>query len=232
MLALYGEPGIFLDYTVLADQVRREQRRLAAHETDAHHMRLHVTRPRYRRLHASRNLETIPGVGQDGAAVYIAFVGAPERFGSNRAFRGWSGMVPRSRQSGESETKGLRISQAGPNLVKKYAYLDADVARQRDPQIAAIYYAQMVHKGKHHTQAVCACATHLLDRVRVILTEDRAFELRDVDGSPLSRPQAREIVLERYTVPQHVRQRNNRRARRRRAEKRAERKDKRRSRAR
>jgi hypothetical protein len=232
LLELYGNQGTFLDYAALADQVRREQHRLATLEADAHHMRLHVTRPRYRRLHASRNLETILGVGQDGAAVYTAFVGAPERFASQRAFRGWSGMVPRSRQSGESETKGLQLSQAGPNLVKKYAYLNADTARQRDPQIAAIYYDQMMHKGKHHTQAVCACATHLLDRVRVILTEDRAFELRDVDGSPLSRQQAREIVLERYTVPQNVRQRNNRRARRRRAEQRAERKDKRRSRAR
>jgi transposase len=232
LLALYGDPGTFLDYALLADQVRREQRRLAALEADAHQVRLHITRPRYRRLHASRNLETIPGVGQDGAAVYTAFVGAPHRFASNRAFRGWSGMVPRSRQSGESETKGLRLSQAGPNLVKKYAYLDADVARQRDPQIAAIYYDQMMHKGKHHTQAVCACATHLLDRVRVILTEDRAYELRDVDGTPLSRQQARAIVVERYTVPKEVRQRNNRRARRQRAERRAERKDKRRSRAR
>jgi len=231
-LELYGNQGTFLDYAVLADQVRREQRRLAAFEADAHDMRLHVTRPRYRRLHASRNLETIPGVGQDGAAVYTAFVGAPDRFASTRAFRGWSGMVPCSRQSGESESKGLRLSQAGPNLIKKYAYLDADAARQRDPQIAAVYYDQMMHKGKHHTQAVCACATHLLGRVRVILSEDRAFELRDVDGTPLSREQAREIVVERYTVPEKVRQRNNRRARRQRAEQRAERKNKRRSRAR
>ena len=127
-------------------------------------------------------------------------------------------MVPRSRQSGESESKGLRLSQAGPNLIKKYAYLDADAARQRDPQIAAIYYDQMVNKGKHHTQAVCACATHLLDRVRIILTQHRAYELRDVDDTPVSRQQARAIVLEHYTVPKEVRERNNRRARRQRAE--------------
>jgi len=232
LLVLYGDQGAYVDYAALAGEVRREQQRLAAVEADAHHVRLHITRPRYRQLHASRNLQTLRGVGQDGAAVYAAFVGAPDRFPSNRAFRGWSGMVPRSRQSGESESKGLRLSQAGPDLIKKYAYLDADVARQRDPQIAAIYYDQMVHKGKHHTQAVCACATHLLDRVRVILTEDRAYELRDVDGTPLTPQQARAIVLERYTVPQEVRQRNNRRARRQRAEQQAARKEERRSRSR
>jgi len=87
----------------------------------------------------------------------------------------------------------------------------------------------MVHKGKHHTQAVCACATHLLERVRVILTEDRAYELQDVDGTPVTREQARAVIVERYTVPKEVRQRNNRRARRQRAEQQAERKEQRRS---
>jgi transposase len=232
LLVLYGEQGADVDFEALSDEVRREQRRLALVEADAHEVRLHVTRPRYRQLHASRNLETLPGVGQDGAAVYIAFVGAPERFASTRAFRGWSGMVPRSRQSGESESKGLHLSQAGPNLIKKYAYLDADTARRWDPQIAAVYYDQMVHKGKHHTQAVCACATHLLDRVRVILSEDRPYQLRDVDGRPVSKQEARQIILERYTVPEEVRKRNNRRARRQRAEEQAERKEERRSRPR
>ncbi len=151
LLDLYGDQGSYLDYAALAGEVDREQRRLAKVEADAHDLRLRVTRPRYRQLHPSRNLETMRGVGQDGAAVYIGFVGNPDRFASNRAFRGWSGMTPCSRQSGESESKGLRISKAGPNLVKKYAYLDADAARQRDPQIAAIYYDQMVRKGKHHT---------------------------------------------------------------------------------
>jgi len=232
LLELYGDQGTYLDYAALAGEVRREQHRLAILEADAHHVRLHITRPRYRQLHPSRNLQTLRGVGQDGAAVYTAFVGKPDRFACNRAFRGWSGMVPRSRQSGESESKGLRLSQAGPNLIKKYAYLDADVARQWDPQIAAIYYDQMVHKGKHHTQAVCACATHLLDRVRVILTEDRAYELRDVDGTPVTPQQARAIVVERYIVPKEVRQRSNHRARRQRAEQQAERKEERRSRSR
>ncbi|MBN1137751.1 MAG: transposase [Anaerolineae bacterium] len=232
LLVLYGDQGAYVDYAALSGEVRREQRRLAELEADTHHVRLKITRPRYRQLHDSRNLETISGVGQEGAAVYTSFVATPDRFASQRSFRGWSGMVPRSRQSGESESKGLRLSQAGPNLVKKYVYLNADVARQRDPQIAAIYYDQMVNKGKHHTQAVCTCATHLLDRVRVILTEDRAYELRDVDGTPVTPEQAKAIIAERYTVPKEVRERNNRRARRERAEEKSERKEERRSRAR
>lgn len=231
LLRLYGDLGDYLDYTALAAEVAREQSRLADLEADAKFVRLKMTRPLYRQLHPSRNLETIKGVGQDGAAVFVGFIGDPGRFSSNRGFRGWSGMVPRSAQSGEGESKGLRITQAGPNLVKKYSFLDADVGRKRDPQLAAIYYDQMVSKGKHHTQAVCACATHLLDRVRVIITEDRPYELRDVDGTPVTAKQALAIIAERYTVPEDVRRRNNKRARRERAEQRAERKAKKRSRS-
>ncbi len=108
-------------------------------------------------------------------------------------------MLPDSEQSAESEVKGLHISQAGPDLIKKYAYLDAEIARRYDPQIAAIYYDQMIRKGKHHKQAVCACATHLLDRVLAVLRADKPDEVRDSDGTALSGQQARGLIGERYT---------------------------------
>ena len=152
-------------------------------------------------------------MGQDGAAVYFSFIGNPERFPDHAAFRGWSGMIPRSSQSGASEAKGLHISQAGPDLVKKFSFMGAEGARQGDPQMAAIYYNQIVHHGKHHTQALCACATHLLDRIWTILKENRPYELRDVDGIPVTTRQARQIIDLRYTVPKEVRQRNNQRTR-------------------
>ena len=58
-------------------------------------------------------------------------------------------MVPDSAQSADSEAKGLHITQAGPDLVKKFAYLDAEIARRWDRQMAAIYYDQVINKGKH-----------------------------------------------------------------------------------
>jgi hypothetical protein len=155
--------------------------------------------------------------------VFASFIGQADRFVNNRHFRGWHGLVPDSRQSGESESKGLSISQAGPDLIKKFGFIGADVARKYDPQIAAIYYDQMVNKGQHHTQAVCACATHLLDRILVVLREDRPYELRDVDSVPVTPAQAKEIIAKRYHVPEEVRQRNTKQARRERSEQKAER---------
>jgi len=223
VLTLYGTDGQYLDFEQLQAEVQRDQAWLVWLEQQHHTLRLRTVRPLYRAVHPSRNLETLKGVGQDSAAVYASFIGDPRRFSSTRLFRGWTGMVPDSEQSAESEAKGLHVSQAGPDLIKKYAYLDAEIARRYDPQIAAIYYDQMVRKGKHHKQAVCACATHLLDRVLAVLRADKPYEMRDSDGTALSDQQARAIIGERYTVPQELRRRTNKRNRRTRVDQRAER---------
>jgi transposase len=223
-LQLYGATG--LDYALLQQQVCRELEHLEYLEQRADAVWRDTVRPLYHQLHPSRHLETLYGVGEQGAAVYASFIRRAERFPDQRHFRGWHGLIPDSRQSGDVEGKGLHISQAGPDLIKKFGYLNAQIARQYDPQIAAIYYDQMVHKGNHHNQAVCACATHLLDRVYVVLKQDRPYELRDVDQSSVTPEQARSIVAEHYIVPTEVRQRSNRRARKARAERRIERKQK------
>jgi transposase len=224
VLALYGRDGQYLDFARLQAEVCREQAQLDILEQRHQSLRMKTVRPLYRQMHPSRNLETIKGVGQDGAAVYASFMADPQRFDSTRLFRGWSGMVPDSKQSAGHEAKGLHISQAGPGLIKKYAFIDAESARQWDPQIAAIYYDQMVKHGKHHDQAICTCATHLLDRVLVVLRDDRPYELRAVDGTVVTTAEARAIIAERYHVADEVRARNNKRARHERREQRAEKK--------
>jgi transposase len=222
IVQLYGAGSPHLDWTYLQAEVRREQELMAHIEELLSQVQQSQVSPLYHQLHPSRHLESMQGVGPDGAAVYVSFIGDPRRFPDQSHFRGWSGLVPKSSQSADWEASGLSITQAGPTLIKRYAYINADVARQYDPQLAAIYYDQMVHKGKHHTKAVCACATHLLGRIRAVLLEDRPYELRDVDGKPLTKAQARSIVLQKYQVPREVRDRNNKRARRERTEKRKE----------
>ena len=223
VLTLYGTDGQYLDFEQLQAEAQRDQTWLSWLEQQQHTLRIHTMRPLYRAVHPSRNLETLKGVGQDSAAVSASCIGDPRRFSSTRLFRGWTGMIPDSQQSAENEAKRLHITQAGPDLVKKFAYLDAEIARRSDPQIAAIDYDQMMRKGKHHTQAVCACATHLLDRVLAVLRADKPYEMRDSDGTAIRAQQARALMVERYTVPVQVRRRTNKRNRRQQADQRAER---------
>ena len=222
VVALYGDPHA-VPYALLQAHMQREQERIRTTQAQVHQLRLETVRPLYRQLHPQRYLESLQGVGQDSAAIFIAFIGDILRFPSLRDFRGWSGMIPFSRQSGDAQAKGLHITKAGPDLVKATAFLDAQVARLWDPQIAAVYYTQMVELGKHHLQAICACATHLLDRIYAILRDNRPYQLRDVDGTPIDKHEARRICQERYQVPDQVRRRNNRRVRQARKERRIER---------
>jgi transposase len=232
-VALFGTPegdfSPYVDYVTLQDQVLRELRLLAFFEAEHQAVRRKVQKL-YRQVYPERHLESIKGVGDNGAAVYVFFIGDVGRFATQKNFRGWHGMVPGSEQSSDAEAKGLRMTCAGPDPVKKYGYINGEVARQWDPQIAAIYHDQMMNKGSHHCQAVCACATHLLDRVRAVLRDGRPYELRDVDGTPVTWQEARAIIAERYYVPDEVRARNSKRARKARRDHRAEKKRKRRSR--
>lgn len=158
-------------------------------------------------IHPSRNLQTIPGVGPYVAAASLAAIADPQRFRTAKKFRAYTGMVPRVSASGQTESKGMRISKAGPNWEKRALFLGADTARQWDPQLAKLYYDQMVRYGKRHTQAVCAVAAHLADRIFVVLRDDRPYELRDLAGNPVTPREAKAYIQAHLTVPEEVRKR-------------------------
>jgi len=52
----------------------------------------------------------------------------------------------------------------------------------------------MVERGRHHNQALCAVANHLADRIYALLREDRPYQLRNLDGHPISQSEAKQIA--------------------------------------
>ncbi len=160
---------------------------------------------RYREVVPEDHLGTLNGLGAVTAPTLLAAVGTPQRFRSQAAFRGWTGIVPHARQSAQSDAKGLTMTKAGPRRVKLALYQAAEVARRWDPQLAKIYYDQMVHKGKPHYKAIGAVMSHLASRVHMILTEQRDYVLRDVDGREITSREARTIIQTKYQVPATIR---------------------------
>ena len=67
VVTCYGPDA--LDYTLLQQEVCREQGLLAYLEQEAQLLTRETIRPLYRQLHPSRHLETIQGVGEGAAAV-------------------------------------------------------------------------------------------------------------------------------------------------------------------
>jgi hypothetical protein len=70
----------FSRHAALQAEVLREQALLAWVEATHHELQLDTVRPLYRQFHPSRNLETLYGVGQDAAAVYVSFIGTQNVF--------------------------------------------------------------------------------------------------------------------------------------------------------
>jgi hypothetical protein len=192
-------------FTNLQDEIAQELRLMEAEEVEAGVVAERIEEL-YQKLHPKDNLRTIPGVGEHTAPVFLAAVGDPERFRSQSAFANWTGVVPGARQSSEVEGKGLRMTKAGPAIMRSGLYQAGDVSRRWDPQLACIYWREMVYHGKTHKQAMGAVMSHLGARVLAVLREDRPYELRDTEGKPIDSKEARSLILTKYRVPDEIRQ--------------------------
>jgi transposase len=212
MTALFGSERL-VGYDHLQETMRNSLRLREQYAQEKAYLLKEIIIPLYSRLYPDCPLTTIKGIGIQSAATYRAFIQDISRFSSGEKFRLWCGVVPRSKQSGDAESKGMPITKAGPNLVKATLYLNADVARQYDVQLASIYHKQMVEYGKHHTKAVIAVASHLASRIYTVLKQQRPYQLRDLDGNPISDALSRELSLQ-LRVPDEIRKRNNKRFRR------------------
>ena len=162
----------------LGKQVKRLEERIAS---------LHAE------LYPEDRLISIPGVGAVVAGVVRAVVGDLSRFANLASFRAYTGLVPREDSSGEVRRRG-RISRAGPSVLRWALYLAADAARQCDPALADLYRRLMVERGRTHTQAVCAVASHLAGRIYAVARAGRDYVWRDLEGNEITKEQARAIA--------------------------------------
>ncbi|MBI2288030.1 MAG: IS110 family transposase, partial [Chloroflexi bacterium] len=156
-------------------------------------------------------LSTIPGVGPHTAPVFLAVVGDPSRFRSQAAFANFNGVVPNSKQSSDTEAKGLSMTKAGPSVMKWALYQSGQIGRRYDPQLACLYYREIVHNGKNHKQAMGAVMSHIGARILSVLRENKPYELRDVQGKPITWKDARKLILLNYQVPEEIKRDRRRR---------------------
>lgn len=145
-----------------------------------------------------------PGVGKVLAAQIRGRLGDAERFTSLAAARSFSGLVPRQSSSGLTDQAG-GPTKRGDACLREALFLAADHARKVDPTLARRYKRLMNDTGRHHTSALCTVATALLTRIAACLRAEVLYELRDVDGRPITVAEGRAIVAERYEVPAEIR---------------------------
>ena len=99
------------------------------------------------------------------------------------------------------------MSKAGSSLLRPTLVRAADTARKQDPQLARIYYVQMVERGKNHLGALCVVAAALADRAWIVMNRQSPYIVCDIDGTEVTAEEATTIIAEQWTVTEDVRAR-------------------------
>jgi transposase len=193
-------------FTDLAAEVATEVRLLRAARTE---LAVHATEREnaYRRVDPAALARSLPGLAEVGGPALVATMGDPARFAKGKQFRSFTGLVPKASETGDTDRKGQPMSKAGSSLLRTTLVRAADTARKQDPQLARIYYLQMVERGKNHLGALCVVAAHLAERAWVVMNRATPYVICDTDGTPVTAEQAAAIIAERWTVPTDVRAR-------------------------
>lgn len=199
-----GHPAVaFADLAAeIATEVRllrAVQSELAAHATERETC--------YRWVDPTQLARSLPGVADVSAPALVAAMGDPARFTRGKQFRSFTGLVPKASETGDTDRKGQPMSKAGSSLLRTTLVRAADNARRTDPQLARIYYVQMVERGKDHLGAVCVVAAHLAERFWAVMNRGMPYVICDTDGRPVDPAEAKAIIAEHWTVPTDVRAR-------------------------
>ena len=150
---------------------------------------------------------SLPGLADVGGPALVATMGDPARFKRGKQFRSFTGLVPKASETGNSDRKGQPMSKAGSSLLRTTMVRAADTARKQDPQLARIYYLQMVERGKDHLGANCVVAAALAERAWTVMARGEPYIIRDTDGRAVTAVEAKTIIGEHWTVPADVRAR-------------------------
>jgi transposase len=141
-------------------------------------------------------LTSIPGLGPICASTIRGWWGNASHLPTAKAATAHAGLNPSMWSSGLSEAPSRRITKQGPAELRLALYQAANVARRRDPQLAAHYRRLMVERGHNHISATTATARKLACRAWAIATTGRSYQPRDLDGNPLSLTEAAALAAE------------------------------------
>jgi transposase len=204
-LELYaGHPAVA--FTDLAAEVATEVRLLRAAQAE---LAVHASQREtaYRWVDPGALARSLPGLADIGGPALAATMGDPSRFRTGKQFRSFTGLVPRADETGDTDRKGQTMSKAGSSLLRTTLVRAADTARKQDPQLARIYYIQMIERGKNHLGALCVVAANLAERAWAVMDRGTPYVICDTDGTPVTPDQAAAIIARHWTVPTEVRSR-------------------------
>jgi transposase len=192
-----------LDYTELAADIAAEARLALALTGEIRDLEQKIAALLHQADPAAI-MTSVPGVGIINGAQILARLGDPARFRSLAGARSFTGLVPSLTSSGLNGHHGPP-TKSGDAPLREALFMAADTARRTDPVLAARYYRLMVHQGKHHNSALCHISTTLVTKIIACWRAGAHYQIRDLDGTPLTPAQGRAIIAARYRVRDDIR---------------------------
>ena len=185
-------PAGAIDFAELAEDIAAEARlvRQLTAEIEALEDRI---APLYQDADPTGIVASAPGVGPTLAPAILGRLGDAKRFRDLAAVRNYTGLVPKVDQSGVSD-KRPGLTKAGDHVLRQALFLAADHARKVDPTLAA-RYRRLRDANKHHNSALCTLAAVLVTRIAACWRTDQPYELRDLDGRPITEAEGRAICV-------------------------------------
>jgi transposase len=166
-----------------------------------------VARRRWEQLWGDdRLLLSVPGMGPITSPTVRAFLADGSQFDDAKQAQSFVGLNPSNWSSGQMAAPSRAITKEGPAVLRLAFYQAGNVARTVDPQLAEFYRRLMVERGHCHTQASCAVARKLVARTWATLTAGRCYQLRDLEGQPITRRVAKQQAAA-LAVPDDIRRR-------------------------
>jgi transposase len=207
---------IAVDFDLLQEEIAAELELLRFHEDRIQKLEAKIP-VYYQKIDPHKILTSITGIGPTIGAAVTARVGNIADFPNLKGFRSYCGYVPRKKQTSKTDRKGMPITKAANNLLKSYLYMAAETARHWDPQFADFYDRLVFVQKKHHNAAMAALANKMVGRIYGVLRraadpkpqQPAAYQLRDLQGQPISKAQARELALEIASRRKHKEERSS-----------------------
>jgi transposase len=201
-IALWGNDG--LDFEALAADIAAEAT-IALELSEQIALLVRRIADMYAEADPTGIVRSVPGVGDILAGQIVGRLGDPTRFTNLGAARSFSGLIPGLNASGLTDRAGGPTKQ-GQACLRAALFQAADRARRVDPQLAARYHKLMCDTGRHHNSATCTIAAVLLTRIVACLRNGTRYQLRDIDGRPVTATQGQAIVTARYQIPAEIRE--------------------------
>ena len=125
-----------------------------------------------------QHITSITGIGPVTGASILAEIGDVRRFDASDKLVAYAGIDATVFQTGQFKGDQAHMSKRGSPYLRNALWQAATSAIRRDPEIQA-YYAKKRAEGKHHNVVMGAVCNKLLNRIYIILKENRPYVIRN-----------------------------------------------------